>query len=165
MVITSYEIIIRDAKDLRKVPWKYIVVDEGHRLKNMNCRLIRELKTYNTANRLLLTGTPLQNNLSELWSLLNFLLPDIFDDLAQFQRWFDFDGVGEEGVDARILEEQMQEQIVTKLHSVLKPFLLRRLKADVELSIPPKKELILYAPMVALQRDMYSQLALLLSCM
>eukprot|EP00729_Bicosta_minor_P017647 gene17647-27898_t len=132
--------------DLRKVPWKYIVVDEGHRIKNMNCRLIRELKTYNTANRLLLTGTPLQNNLSELWSLLNFLLPDIFDDLDQFQRWFDFDGlaVGEEGVDVRILEQQQQEQIVTKLHSVLKPFLLRRLKTDVELSIPPKKELVLY---------------------
>ena len=141
-----YEIVIRDAKDLRKVPWKYIVVDEGHRIKNMNCRLIRELKTYNTANRLLLTGTPLQNNLSELWSLLNFLLPDIFDDLDQFQRWFDFDGlaVGEEGVDVRILEQQQQEQIVTKLHSVLKPFLLRRLKTDVELSIPPKKELVLY---------------------
>ena len=68
VVITSYEIIIRDAAKLRTVPWKYIVVDEGHRIKNMNCRLIRELKTYNTANRLLLTGTPLQNNLSELWS-------------------------------------------------------------------------------------------------
>jgi len=160
VVITSYEIIIRDAKELRKVPWKYIVVDEGHRIKNMNCRLIRELKTYNTANRLLLTGTPLQNNLSELWSLLNFLLPDIFDDLDQFQRWFDFDGLadGEEGVDVRILEQQQQEQIVTKLHSVLKPFLLRRLKTDVELSIPPKKELILYAPMTKLQLDMYTQL-------
>ena len=120
VVITSYEIVIRDAKELRKVPWKYIVVDEGHRLKNMNCRLIRELKTYNTANRLLLTGTPLQNNLSELWSLLNFLLPDIFDDLAQFQRWFDFDGVGEDGVDARILEEQMQEQIAIENRSLFR---------------------------------------------
>ncbi|KAG0339177.1 hypothetical protein BG004_006931 [Podila humilis] len=79
--VTSYEIVMNDRKHLQKYQWKYIIVDEGHRLKNMNCKLIRELKSYHSANRLLLTGTPLQNNLSELWSLLNFLLPDIFDDL------------------------------------------------------------------------------------
>ena len=71
--------------------WKYLAVDEGHRLKNKDCRLIRELKTINSANRLLLTGTPLQNDLTELWALLNFLLPNIFDDLRSFQKWFDFD--------------------------------------------------------------------------
>jgi ATP-dependent DNA helicase len=70
-------------------------VDEGHRLKNLDCKLIRELKTYESVNRLLLTGTPLQNNLAELWSLLNFLLPDIFDDLASFQAWFDFEDLGD----------------------------------------------------------------------
>ena len=58
-----------------------MVVDEGHRLKNFNCKPIRELRSYETANKLLLTGTPLQNNLSELWSLLNFLLPEIFASL------------------------------------------------------------------------------------
>jgi ATP-dependent DNA helicase len=62
--------------------WKYIVVDEGHRIKNLDCKLVRELKRYNSANRLLLTGTPLQNNLSELWALLNFLMPEIFNDLG-----------------------------------------------------------------------------------
>ena len=67
--------------------WKYLVVDEGHRIKNLNCRLVRELKMFDSANRLLLTGTPLQNNLSELWSLLSFLMPQIFDDLESFQRW------------------------------------------------------------------------------
>lgn len=60
IIVTSYEIIMNDRKHLQKYSWKYIVVDEGHRLKNMNCRLIRELKTYSSANRLLLTGTPLQ---------------------------------------------------------------------------------------------------------
>lgn len=65
-----------------------MIVDEGHRIKNLNCKLIKELKSLNTANRLLLTGTPLQNNLAELWSLLNFLLPDIFDDLESFQSWY-----------------------------------------------------------------------------
>jgi ATP-dependent DNA helicase len=87
VVVTSYEIIMNDRKHLQRYNWKYIVVDEGHRIKNMNCRLIKELKTYSSANRLLLTGTPLQNNLAELWSLLNFLLPDIFDDLDMFQSW------------------------------------------------------------------------------
>ena len=92
-MITSYEIIMRDMKELRRIAWKFVIIDEGHRLKNMNCRLIKELKAMcgDNCNRLLLTGTPLQNNLTELWSLLNFLLPNIFDDLDSFQAWFDFD--------------------------------------------------------------------------
>lgn len=104
VVITSYEIVIRDRQFLSRLPWKFIVVDEGHRLKNLNCRygtvcclprLLRELKQFKTGNRLILTGTPLhvcrvltQNNLAELWSLLNFVLPDIFDDLATFEQWY-----------------------------------------------------------------------------
>lgn len=72
---------MNDRYHFHKVLWKYIVVDEGHRLKNTNCRLIKELRLYTSANRLLLTGTPLQNNLDELWSLLNFLMAEIFDDL------------------------------------------------------------------------------------
>lgn len=63
--------------------WNYLIVDEGHRIKNLNCRLVQELKMLPADNKLLLTGTPLQNNLSELWSLLNFLLPDVFDDLKR----------------------------------------------------------------------------------
>ena len=77
VVITSFEIAMRDRNALQSCFWKYLIVDEGHRIKNMNCRLIRELKRFNADNKLLLTGTPLQNNLAELWSLLNFLLPDV----------------------------------------------------------------------------------------
>jgi len=156
VVITSYEIVVRDRRHLQGIPWKYVIVDEGHRLKNLNCRLIRELKTYRVSNRLLLTGTPLQNNLTELWSLLNFLLPDIFDDLEQFQRWFDFDGVGEAEANREIVEKEQQNAVVSKLHGILKPFLLRRLKTDVELSIPDKKEVVLYAPLTVKQKDMYA---------
>ncbi|XP_042314372.1 lymphoid-specific helicase-like [Sceloporus undulatus] len=83
VVITSFEIAMRDRNFLQNFSWKYLIVDEGHRIKNMNCRLIQELKRFNTDNKLLLTGTPLQNNLAELWSLLNFLLPDVFDDLKR----------------------------------------------------------------------------------
>lgn len=69
---------------VQRFQWKYLIVDEGHRIKNLNCRLVRELKRLPTDNKLLLTGTPLQNNLAELWSLLNFLLPEVFDDLKRY---------------------------------------------------------------------------------
>ena len=164
VVVTSYEIAMRDRLQLHAQcdppphaplrscaltaratasAWKFIFVDEGHRLKNLNCRLIRELKMYEGTNRLLLTGTPLQNNLTELWSLLNFLMPKIFDDLDQFQQWFDFEGIATVEGDRRIIEEEQQDKIVSKLHGILRPFLLRRLKTDVELAIPPKKEVVL----------------------
>lgn len=81
VVVTSYEVAMKDRLHLCKLQWLLLVVDEAHRLKNFECRLVRELSQYQTANRLLLTGTPLQNNLTELWSLLHFLIPEIFCDL------------------------------------------------------------------------------------
>ena len=105
VVLTTYDIIIKDRAHLTHYPWGFIVVDEGHRLKNMDCKLMQEIKQYESAGRMILTGTPLhvsllpwrsripfilslQNNLSELWSLLNFILPDIFNDLYSFQEWY-----------------------------------------------------------------------------
>ncbi|KAG0302302.1 hypothetical protein BGZ97_002409 [Linnemannia gamsii] len=155
VVVTSYEVIMRDRKYLSKYQWKYIIVDEGHRLKNMDCKLIRELKSYHSANRLLLTGTPLQNNLSELWSLLNFLLPDIFDDREGFEEWFDFSDINAKEGQDRILGEESQSGIVSSLHHILKPFLLRRVKTDVEKSLPKKKEYLLYAPLTPVQKEWY----------
>ncbi|KAL0084919.1 SNF2 family N-terminal domain-containing protein [Phycomyces blakesleeanus] len=155
VIVTSYEIIMNDRKHLQRYNWKYIVVDEGHRIKNLNCKLIKELKTYSSANRLLLTGTPLQNNLAELWSLLNFLLPDIFDDLDMFQSWFDFSDINQKSGQDRIMKEEEEDNIVTSLHTILKPFLLRRLKTDVERSLPKKKEYLLYAPLTQPQKDLY----------
>ena len=139
-------------------PWRYIVVDEGHRLKNMHCRLIRELKLYHTANRLLLTGTPLQNNLDELWSLLNFLMPDIFDDVRIFRSWFNAKDLHTEGEEEqrRIIQQERQGSILNILHQVLSPFLLRRVKMDVDLKIPPKKEVLVYCPMSSEQHEFYS---------
>ncbi|SPO39086.1 related to proliferation associated SNF2-like protein [Pseudozyma flocculosa] len=157
VVVTSYEVIIRDRAHLANHPWKFIVVDEGHRLKNLNCRLVRELKAFKSANRLILTGTPLHNNLAELWSLLNFILPDIFDDLATFEAWFDFSDIHEDGAN-RILTKMDSANIITQLHEILKPFLLRRLKADVEANLPPKKEYLLYAPLTRMQKDLYDSI-------
>ncbi|CAE7187123.1 unnamed protein product, partial [Rhizoctonia solani] len=147
VAVTTYDIVIKDRTHLSKYAWKYIVVDEGHRLKNMNCKLIQELKQYSSANRLILTGTPLHNNLAELWSLLNFILPDIFNDLHSFQQWFNFG----ENTD---LGDQTAG-IVSQLHAILKPFLLRRLKTDVITDLPPKKEYVLYAPLTSEQKDLY----------
>ncbi|KAH7325155.1 P-loop containing nucleoside triphosphate hydrolase protein [Rhizoctonia solani] len=147
VIVTTYDMVIRDRIHLSKYAWKYIVVDEGHRLKNMNSKLIQELKQYSSANRLILTGTPLHNNLAELWSLLNFILPDIFNDLSSFQQWFNFG----ENID---LGDQTPG-IVSQLHAILKPFLLRRLKVDVVTDLPPKKEYVLYAPLTTEQKDLY----------
>jgi len=133
-----------------------VIVDEGHRIKNMNCRLVRELKSLPSANRLLLTGTPLQNNLSELWSLLNFLLPDIFDDLASFQHWFDLGDLEDSSAStAMLLDAPAEVSIISNLHTILKPFLLRRLKSDVEKDLPPKKEYLIYCTLSAAQHQLY----------
>lgn len=158
IICTSYELIMNDRKHLQRFSWKFIIIDEGHRIKNLNCKLIRELKSYSSANRLLLTGTPLQNNLSELWSLLNFLLPDIFDDLDSFQNWFDFSAIQEKEGHHAWLEEQKKTNLVGSLHAILKPFLLRRMKTDVETTLPPKREYVLYAPLTQGQKDLYGKL-------
>ncbi|GAB1302384.1 Lymphocyte-specific helicase [Apodemus speciosus] len=154
VVITSFEIAMRDQNALQHCNWKYLIVDEGHRIKNMKCRLIRELKRFNADNKLLLTGTPLQNNLSELWSLLNFLLPDVFDDLKSFESWFDITSLSETAED--IIAKEREQNVLHMLHQILTPFLLRRLKSDVALEVPPKREVVVYAPLCNKQEVFYT---------
>ncbi|XWS45401.1 hypothetical protein CRYUN_Cryun15aG0133400 [Craigia yunnanensis] len=159
IVVTSYEMAMSDArKCLRHYEWKYVVVDEGHRLKNFKCKLVKELKHLRVGNKLLLTGTPLQNNLAELWSLLNFILPDIFQSHEEFVSWFDFSGKINGEVSKEEMEERRRAQVVAKLHAILRPFLLRRLKADVEQMLPRKKEIILYASLTEHQRNFQDHL-------
>uniref|UniRef100_A0A674BVV6 Proliferation-associated SNF2-like protein n=1 Tax=Salmo trutta TaxID=8032 RepID=A0A674BVV6_SALTR len=154
VVVTSFEIAMIDRKFLQRFHWKYLIVDEGHRIKNLNCRLVRELKMLPTDNKLLLTGTPLQNNLAELWSLLNFLLPEVFDDLKSFESWFDIDTIGSDA--KTVVANEREQNILHMLHQILTPFLLRRLKADVTLEVPPKKEIVVYAPLTAKQESFYT---------
>uniref|UniRef100_A0A8C5QCV1 Proliferation-associated SNF2-like protein n=1 Tax=Leptobrachium leishanense TaxID=445787 RepID=A0A8C5QCV1_9ANUR len=153
VVITSFEIAMRDRPALQHTSWKYMILDEGHRIKNMNCRLIQELKRFHSDNKLLLTGTPLQNNLAELWSLLNFLLPDVFDDLRSFEAWFDISGITQNAAD--IVAKEREQNVLHMLHQILTPFLLRRLKCDVTLEVPPKREVIVYAPLTQKQETFY----------
>lgn len=159
IVITSYEIAMNDArKCFGSYSWKYLVVDEGHRLKNSNCKLVNMLRYIKVENKLLLTGTPLQNNLAELWSLLNFILPDIFSSLEEFEKWFNLSGKCTNGATMEEMEEKRRNQVVAKLHGILRPFLLRRMKSDVELMLPRKKEIIIYANMTEHQKSLQDHL-------
>ncbi|XP_034175461.1 lymphoid-specific helicase isoform X1 [Osmia lignaria lignaria] len=155
IVLTTFEIPIHEKHFLRSQHWRYIIIDEGHRIKNHNCLLIKILKNCKSMNRLLLTGTPLQNNLAELWSLLNFLLPEIFNDLAVFESWFDAkEFQGDEGT-KKFLQLEKEKHVLATLREILQPFMLRREKSDVCIDIPPKKEIIIYAPFTKLQHNLY----------
>ena len=143
--ITSYEMILREKSHLKKFAWEYIIIDEAHRIKNEESSLAQVIRLFNSRNRLLITGTPLQNNLHELWALLNFLLPDVFGDAEAFDQWFS--GQGED-----------QDTVVQQLHRVLRPFLLRRVKSDVEKSLLPKKEINLYIGMSDMQVKWYKKI-------
>ncbi|KAF2003630.1 hypothetical protein P154DRAFT_519858 [Amniculicola lignicola CBS 123094] len=143
--ITSYEMILREKSHLKKFAWEYIIIDEAHRIKNEESSLAQIIRVFNSRNRLLITGTPLQNNLHELWALLNFLLPDVFGDAAAFDDWFS-------------KQDSDSDTVVQQLHKVLRPFLLRRVKSDVEKSLLPKKEINLYIGMADMQVNWYKKI-------
>lgn len=143
--VTSYEMILREKAHLKKFAWEYIIIDEAHRIKNEESSLAQIIRLFSSRNRLLITGTPLQNNLHELWALLNFLLPDVFGDSEAFDQWFSN-------------QEADQDTVVQQLHRVLRPFLLRRVKSDVEKSLLPKKEVNLYIGMSEMQVRWYQKI-------
>ena len=154
VVITSYGMILRDIKHFRQMQWFHVTIDEGHRLKNKDCRLMHELKSLRSDHRLLLTGTPLQNNITELWSLLHFLRPDIFESAAFFKAWFGWDS-RDENMKEQICDDTEKGDIVSKLHRILHPFMLRRLKRDVAKNLPSKTEIVTYVGMTDGQRELY----------
>lgn len=158
-VLTTYEYIIKDRPVLSKIKWAYMIVDEGHRMKNSESKLSFTLTTYYICRyRLILTGTPLQNNLPELWALLNFVLPNIFKSVKSFDKWFNTPFANTGGQDKMELTEEEALLIIRRLHKVLRPFLLRRLKKDVEAELPDKVEKVVKCKFSALQAKLYNQM-------
>ncbi|KRW99907.1 P-loop containing nucleoside triphosphate hydrolase [Pseudocohnilembus persalinus] len=152
--LTSFEGVKICANYLKKISWQYMIIDEAHKLKNEESQLSKMIRTFDTKNKLLLTGTPLQNNLHELWSLLNFILPDLFKDSDIFDDWFSANQNQNVGGDV----EQKNLDMIKQLHKILKPFMIRRTKAEVEKTMPPKKEIHLFIGLSGLQIDIYKKL-------
>jgi ATP-dependent helicase STH1/SNF2 len=159
VLLTTYEYIIKDRPVLSKIKWIHMIIDEGHRMKNASSKLSATLtQYYSTRYRLILTGTPLQNNLPELWALLNFVLPTIFKSVKSFDEWFNTPFANTGGQDKMELTEEEQILVIRRLHKVLRPFLLRRLKKDVEKDLPDKTEKVIKCKFSALQARLYKQM-------
>ncbi|GAB0494115.1 hypothetical protein MMPV_005405 [Pyropia vietnamensis] len=160
ILLTTYEFVVKDQNVLSRTHWLYIIMDEGHRMKNAHCKLAMTLGVrYRSRSRLLLTGTPLQNNLTELWALLNFLLPTIFSSADSFESWFSAPFQARAMGDAAELNSEETLLVINRLHQVLRPFLLRRLKTDVEKQLPEKVESVIRCGMSAWQRVLYRQVS------
>ncbi|TDZ24390.1 Chromatin structure-remodeling complex subunit snf21 [Colletotrichum orbiculare MAFF 240422] len=159
VLLTTYEYIIKDRPILSKIKWFHMIIDEGHRMKNQNSKLTSTIQQYyHTRFRLILTGTPLQNNLTELWAMLNFTLPTIFKSARTFDEWFNTPFANTGGQDKMELTEEEQILVIRRLHKVLRPFLLRRLKKDVEKDLPDKTEKVIKCKFSALQTKLYKQM-------
>lgn len=159
VLLTTYEFIIKDRPVLSKIKWLHMIVDEGHRMKNAGSKLSQTItQYYHTRFRLILTGTPLQNSLPELWALLNFVLPTIFKSVKSFDEWFNTPFANTGGQDKMELSEEEALLVIRRLHKVLRPFLLRRLKKDVEKDLPDKQERVIKCTFSALQGKLYKQL-------
>lgn len=159
VLLTTYEYIIKDRPILSKIKWVHMIVDEGHRMKNAESKLSYTITQYYTTRyRLILTGTPLQNNLPELWALLNFVLPTIFKSVKSFDEWFNTPFANTGSQDRIDLSEEESLLIIRRLHKVLRPFLLRRLKKDVEKDLPDKQERVIKCRFSALQAKLNHQL-------
>ncbi|KMZ88363.1 helicase [Plasmodium vivax Brazil I] len=156
--LTTFDFAIKEKALLIKIFWTYIVVDEGHRMKNSKSRFHIILKDFKSKQRVLLTGTPLQNNLSELWSLLNFLLPKIFSSCEDFERWFIRPLHNDKDLPDVTITEEEQLLIINRLHSVLLPFMLRRVKKDVLKSLPKRYEYNVHVDLSLHQKMLYRQI-------
>lgn len=150
VLLTTYEIVIKEKGALYEIDWFYLVIDEAHRIKNEKSVLSTSVRFLRSENRLLLTGTPLHNSLKELWSLLNFLMPRIFDNSEEFDNLFNISKIN--------TNDNKQSEIIMQLHSILKPFMLRRLKVEVEQCLPPKREIYVFVGMSKLQKKLYSDI-------
>ena len=173
VMATTYEMLVADTHTCQRFHWGYIVLDEAHRIKNEKTLMGQAVRRLRSSQRLLITGTPLQNNMHELWSLLNFLYPEVLANADTFDKeWKDKDknsegdgdgdgaGDGGDGAEAKEMSNEgpLNESLLSAAHALLSPLMLRRLKKDVltSMQIPPKTELKIFVPLTEMQRFWYS---------
>ncbi|ESL11362.1 transcription activator [Trypanosoma rangeli SC58] len=143
VVVTTFEMVLEELATFKRIHWQYLIVDEAHKLKNEESRAHTALDSLNTNHRLIITGTPLQNNLRELWALLHFLASRLFDNAESFEAWFD------------TASGQQDSNAMSNMHKILAPLMLRRVKSEVGTGIPPKKEIYVACKLTKTQRKWY----------
>ncbi|XP_010544952.2 PREDICTED: DNA helicase INO80-like [Tarenaya hassleriana] len=150
ILITSYQLLVADEKYFRRVKWQYMVLDEAQAIKSSTSIRWKTLLSFNCRNRLLLTGTPIQNNMAELWALLHFIMPTLFDSHEQFNEWFS-KGIENHAEHGGTLNEHQ----LNRLHAILKPFMLRRVKKDVVSELTRKTEVTVHCKLSSRQQAFY----------
>ncbi|KAL5463607.1 hypothetical protein EMCRGX_G032521 [Ephydatia muelleri] len=150
VLITSYQLVVQDFKYFQRIKWQYMILDEAQAIKSSTSVRWKMLLSFNCRNRLLLTGTPIQNTMQELWALLHFIMPSMFDSHEEFNEWFSKD-IESHAEKKSILDENQ----LSRLHKILKPFMLRRVKKDVEHEMAEKIEIHLTCNLSMRQRRLY----------
>ncbi|KAF2086928.1 hypothetical protein K490DRAFT_43289 [Saccharata proteae CBS 121410] len=153
VVVTSYQLVVQDTQYFQKLRWQYMILDEAQAIKSSQSSRWKSLLGFHCRNRLLLTGTPIQNNMQELWALLHFIMPSLFDSHDEFSDWFSKDIESHAQSNTKLNEDQLK-----RLHMILKPFMLRRIKKHVQKELGDKIEEDVYCDLTYRQRAYYSNL-------
>ncbi|POS85858.1 hypothetical protein EPUL_002519 [Erysiphe pulchra] len=153
VLITSYQLVVSDVSYFQKMKWQYMILDEAQAIKSSQSSRWKVLLSFNCRNRLLLTGTPIQNNMQELWALLHFIMPSLFDSHDEFSEWFSKDIESHAQSNTKLNEDQLK-----RLHMILKPFMLRRVKKHVQKELGDKIEIDLFCDLTYRQRAYYNNL-------
>ncbi|KAI9700358.1 MAG: putative DNA helicase ino80 [Candelina mexicana] len=153
VLVTSYQLVVQDAQYFQKIRWQYMILDEAQAIKSSQSSRWKSLLGFHCRNRLLLTGTPIQNNMQELWALLHFIMPSLFDSHDEFSDWFSKDIESHAQSNTKLNEDQLK-----RLHMILKPFMLRRIKKHVQKELGDKIEEDVFCDLTYRQRAYYGNL-------
>ncbi|KAM0327606.1 hypothetical protein ACHAQA_005899 [Verticillium albo-atrum] len=151
--VTSYQLVVSDVAYFQKMKWQYMILDEAQAIKSSQSSRWKSLLGFHCRNRLLLTGTPIQNNMQELWALLHFIMPSLFDSHDEFSEWFSKDIESHAQSNTKLNEDQLK-----RLHMILKPFMLRRVKKHVQKELGDKIEKDIFCDLTYRQRAIYANL-------